>query len=137
MDRRIFPLMVTATFMLASCREETDVEAMRSKEAQLAKLAVAVESTVRYKHPPADLDEQGLLELATRHDPQLLANFAGFKVRVLSRERHALVLVCTADGQRRIMEDAACTVPFDRHHWQESAQPCDFTVDIASACPAP
>jgi hypothetical protein len=112
-------------------------EAMLTKAAQLTKLSSAVESTVRYKNPPADLDDQGLLKLATQHDPQLLANFEGLKVRVLTKARHSVVLVCTEDGQRGLMEDAACTVALDRHLWKDPLKPCEFSVDTTTACPAP
>lgn len=130
---------VCAAMLLTACHDEklADNEAMLTKAAQVTKLAKMLEATVRYKHPPADLDEQALLKLSTEADPQILANFAGYKVRALAREKHGVVLVCTEDGQRRLMEDAACTVALDRHHWQESAQPCEFTVDTRTACPAP
>jgi hypothetical protein len=131
-------MLLVCTVLLTACLDDKpDSEAMRIKEAQLTKLATMLESTVRYKNPPAGLDEQALLKLATEPDPQMLANFAGFKVRVLAREKHGVVLICTQDGQRRLMEDAACTVALDRHHWQEPAQPCEFSVDTRIACPAP
>lgn len=139
MNMPIRTMLLVCAILLSACLEDNtpDSEAMRIKEAQLNKLATMLESTVRYKHPPADLDEQALLKLATEADPQMLANFAGFKVRALAREKHGVVLVCTEDGQRRLMEDAACTLALDRHHWKEPAQPCEFTVDTRTACPAP
>ena len=112
-------------------------EAMLTKASQLTKLSTAVESTVRYKNPPAGLDEQGLLKIATQHDPQLLENFSDYKVRVLVMERHSAVLVCTKDGKRGLLEDAACTVAFDQHLWKDANRPCEFTQDIKTACPAP
>ena len=115
-----------------------DNEAMLIKSSQLTKLSAAVESTVRYKDPPADLDEQGLLMFATQHDTQLLENFSGFKVRARSKERHSVVLICTEDGLLGLLEDAACTPALDRHHWKDSQnQPCEFTVETVVECPAP
>ena len=113
-----------------------DNEAMLIKASQLTKLSIVVESTVRYKNPPADLDEQSLLKLATQHDPQLLENFSGFKVRVLSKKHHSIVLICTEDGQRRLLEDAGCTPELDQHYWRDSQnQPCEFTVSTETLCP--
>lgn len=115
-----------------------DNEEMLIKASQLTKLSTAVESTVRYKNPPVNLDVQGLLKLATQHDPQLLENFSGFRVRILSKERHSVVLICTEDGQRGLLEDAACTPALDKHHWKDSpSQPCEFTVTTETSCPAP
>lgn len=71
-----------------------------------------MESTVRYKNPPSDLDESELLKLATRHDPVLLENFNGYKVRVLRQDRHSVVLVCDAAGTQALLEDAGCTGPY-------------------------
>jgi len=130
---------IAISLLVSACvvvNVDADNETMLIKASQLTKLSAAVESTVRYKNPPADLDEHDLLMLATQHDPQLLENFSGFKVRALSEERHSVVLVCTEDGLRGLMEDAACTPALDRHHWRDSGSPpCDFTVETVSACP--
>lgn len=128
------------TLVATACIADTglDNEAMFVKASQLTKLSTAVESTVRYKKPSTDLDEQSLLKLATQHDPQLLENFSGFKVRVLSQERHSVVLICTKDGRHGLLEDAACTPALDQHHWKDSQnQPCEFTVVTGILCPAP
>jgi hypothetical protein len=138
---RISTLTATLVLTLAAtaCLEDgrNSNEAMLIKAAQLTKLSTAVESTVRYKNPPPDLGEQGLLRLATQHDPQLLANFTGYKVRVLAKDRHSVVLVCTEDGRRGLAEDAACTVALDRQLWQNAQQPCEFTMDPATVCAVP
>ena len=110
---------------------------MMVRASRLTKLSTAVESTVRYKNPPAELDESELLHLSVKHDPQLLENFAGFKVRVLSQHRHAIVLVCSIEGDRGLLEDAGCTSAMDRHHWRDSPQSaCDFTMSAVTDCPS-
>ncbi len=138
---KIRTLAVTIVFSLIATAclegEQPSDEVMLIKAAQLTKLSSAVESTVRYKNPPAGLDDQGLLKLATQHDPQLLANFDGLKVRVLAKERHSVVLVCTADGQHGLMEDAACTVALDQQLWKNAQTPCEFTVNTITVCPTP
>ena len=131
---------IVLSLLVSACaiNVNADNEAMFIMSSQLTKLSAAVESTVRYKNPPADLDEQGLLILSTQHDTQLLDNFSGFKVRALSKERHSVVLICTADGLRGLLEDAECTSALDRHHWRDSPnQPCEFTVETVTDCPAP
>jgi len=131
----IASLLTTACIFVKD--KNVNNEVMLTRASQLAKLSTAVESTVRYKNPPADLDEQGLLKFATRHDPQLLDNFADYKVRVLVAERHSVVLVCTKDGKRGLLEDAACTAAFDQHLWKDSSKPCEFTLTTKTACPTP
>ena len=109
-------------------------EEMFIKASALTKLAAAVESTVRYKNPPPGLDEKELLIRATQHDPALLRNFKGYKVRVLRQDKHSVVLVCDASGQRALLEDAGCSGRMDRHRWMGNPQPCEFSIDTKEVC---
>lgn len=126
-----------AVFLMAGCAsgpDRIDAEEMYVKASALTKLSAAVESTVRYKNPPSGLGEQELLVFATRHDPALLENFKGYKVRVLRRERHSVVLICDAHGARALLEDAGCTGPMDRARWKERLESCEFSINLASVC---
>lgn len=107
---------------------------MYSQASALTKLSAAVESTVRYKNPPSELGESELLVLATRHDPVLLENFKNYKVRVLRKARHSVVLVCDASGTRALLEDAGCTGPMDRERWKDKPEPCEFSIDTEKIC---
>ena len=103
----------------------------------LTKLSAAVESTVRYKDPEDRISDAELLILATRHDPGLLEPFADYTVLVLRQDKHALVLVCTKDGNIGLLEDAGCSSELDRHLWKEEPpKRCEFTVKVQEACPA-
>lgn len=122
---------------LASCtssQRRVDSEEMYIKASALTKLSAAVESTVRYKNPPPELGENELLTLATRHDPILLENFKGYRVRVLRNERHSVVLVCNAAGTHALLEDAGCSGPMDRNRWLEKPEPCEFSLDTKAVC---
>ena len=45
-------------------------------------------------------------------------------------------LVSTAAGKTALLEDASCTARTDQHLWRAHlALPCDFTLDLAKACP--
>ena len=114
--------------------QRPDREEMYIKASALTKLSAAVESTVRYKNPPSGLSDWQLLTLATRHDPALLDNFKGYRVRVLRQARHSVVLVCDTSGTRALLEDAGCTGPMDRHRWMGKPEPCEFTTNIAEVC---
>jgi len=88
----------------------------------------------RYKDPSPDLSEREFLEFSTRHDRSLLEPFAGFTLRALWRDRRGIVLVCTADGKVRLLEDAGCTAELDKHHWRETESACEFSINVAEAC---
>jgi hypothetical protein len=103
----------------------------------LSKLSASVESTVRYKDPEEGISDAELLVLATRHDPGLLEPFADYKIRILRQDKHAVVLVCTKDGNTGLLEDAGCSSEFDRHLWKEEPpNHCEFTVKVQDACPS-
>jgi hypothetical protein len=118
----------------AASQRGPNSEEMYVKASALTKLSAAVESTVRYKSPPPDLGDGELLELATRHDPVLLENFRGYKLRVLRQERHSVVLVCDAAGTRALLEDAGCSGPMDRERWMGKAKACEFSIDTEQVC---
>ena len=93
-----------------------------------------MESIIRYKNPPSDLSENELLNLATRHDPVLLENFKGYKVRGLRQGRHSVVLVCDAAGTQALLEDAGCAGPMDRNRWYGKKELCEFSIDTRDVC---
>ena len=118
----------------ASGLNRRDGKDMYIKASALTKLSAAVESTVRYKNPPSNLTDEQLLELATLHDPILLENFKGHKVRVLREGRHSIVLVCDTSGDRALLEDAGCTGRMDRAHWTGKSEPCELSIDPRQQC---
>jgi len=98
---------------------------------RLAKLTTEVEATVRYSHSPADIRDRELLKLATRLDPMLLREFADYTIRIARRHGHAILLVCTEDGKRALLEDDGSAPGSVRHLWKEHPpRPCEFTLSI-------
>lgn len=131
-------LVALAVSFSAHAEDAFSEEAMMIKASELTKLSTAVESAVRYERErSAGLGGRALLKFATEHDPELLSRFSGFEVRVSTKNSHATVLICTADGRRAILEDAGCTAPMDRHAWREGAEtPCEFRLNVSALCAA-
>lgn len=108
---------------------------MNDKASALTKLSAAVETTVRYRHPSPLLSEDQLLKLSTAHDPRLLTQFRDYSVRVFRDQRRAIVMLCTVQSDRALLEDAACTPKLDRHHWRTSpGLPCELSLKAAATC---
>lgn len=129
-------LFVVALAFVAGCRVSgADEEEMYRLASALTKLSAAVEATVRYENPLPGIGEQELLRLATQHDPSLLKPFENYSVRAMSQNRHAIVLLCTKDKTRGLIEDAGCSAKLDQHLWQaEQPKSCEFTVRIDEVC---
>lgn len=126
-----------ACFALSACFGTVPVRAERMQQlgSALTKLSTAVEATVRYEASSTTLSDTELLQMATQHDPGLLAPFADYLLRVQRTDRHVLLLVCTKSGDTGLLEDAGCTTPMDQHLWSASppAQ-CSFTLSIPDIC---
>lgn len=136
---KLFHLTSAVVFVMllgcASAQAQSEAE-MNELGSALTKLSSAVESTVRYKNQGADLSDEQLLVLATRHDPSLLEPFEGYRLHVLREYGHSAVLVCSSDGRVSLLEDTGCTARMDQHHWEFSLKrPCRFTLDLGSVCP--
>ena len=137
MIQRIVLLVSLSTALIAGCAAAgptVDSESMYVTASALTKLSASVESTVRYKNPPDSISDDGLLKMATDHDPSLLGLFEGYKLKVLREERHASVLVCSGDATLGLLEDLGCTAALDKHLWQAEGSPCTFTMSPAKAC---
>lgn len=121
-----------------AARADDVADRMYSLASALTRLTSAVESAVRYKNVSPDAGDEAVLELATRHDRGLLEPFARYRLRVQRQGRDAVVLVCSRTYAVRLLEDAGCSARLDRHHWRSPvALPCEFTIDVATACRAP
>lgn len=118
--------------------EQAREEEMLIAASALTKLAAAAEASVRYGNPPENLSDEEFLQFATAHDPVLLRPFAQYRLKALWQERHAVILVCSADGSIALIEDAGCTAQSDRHHWRSVPAPtCMFSLEPRKVCPAP
>jgi hypothetical protein len=99
----------------------------------VTKLAKMMESYIRYGPPRAGASEQELFAEGTRDDPTLLNQFSQYKLKLLSHDRHAVVLVCTRDGRQALLEDAGCTADIEAPHWKTRSA-CEFTVNVSQVC---
>lgn len=112
-----------------------DSEDMLVLSSALTKLSATVESTVRYKNPPAGITDADLLILSTQHDPRILEPFSEYTVRVLNQDRHAVVLVCNKEGKYALLEDVGCSPELDKHLWKgQTPVPCAFSLSPSTIC---
>ena len=133
----ITAVLVVTSMAAAGCIHcgSKEGETMRPLASALTHLSPQVEAVVRYGAPPANLTDEELLTLATKNDPGFLGTFSGYKLRVYSQDRHAIVLLCSEDGKRGLLEDLGCTAPLDRNLWKEdAAMPCEFTLSTELGC---
>lgn len=128
-------LLVSLTVSGCMFFRADESKSLRPLGSALTKLSSEMESLIRYQNQPADATEDELLRLATKNDPGFLDTFHGYKIRVHFQDRHAILLLCTADGKRGLQEDLGCTPSLDRNLWKEdAAMPCDFSLSVELGC---
>ncbi len=130
-------LAVSLLLGVSSCAVHSpfmeDEQAMQTLGSALTKLSSAVDVTVAYEDLPEGISDRELLVQSTRHDPELLRRFDGYRLRVLHQDSYAVLLVCSKTDDRALLEDVACTAPMDRHAWREKT-PCEFTLRDPRLC---
>ncbi|MBL4693210.1 MAG: hypothetical protein JKY92_07765 [Magnetovibrio sp.] len=103
--------------------------------AAVTKVSAAVNTTVKYKSPPADLKDGKLLAFATAHNPRLLKKFADYTLKARQEGKASSVLICDKNGEVALIEDAGCTAKLDLYIWKNSPNsPCDYVLDLAKVC---
>lgn len=135
--RHFYIILISTTLLVSGCFQSfaDEQEEMLIMASALTKLSSAVESTIRYKNPPSDATDDELLELSTQHDPGLLTPFEGYKIRLMDKDRHAVVLICTLDENQALLEDAGCSAELDAHHWDmPTLHECGFSLDMDKIC---
>ena len=134
-----FPASALAALLCLCCTAGCSLLSAQPKRGTLAakmmNLSAAVESYFsELPGPPRDMEDKDILELATEHDHDLLAGeFRCFQLKVEYQAGHAVLLLCSKDGSRALMEDVGCSAPLDRKAFDKDL-PCAFTLKVNAAC---
>ena len=132
--RRLLSAAAAVLLAVGCAWAQPDDAAMFPLASAVTKLARAIDAYIASASPlPADTAT--LIEAATAHDPALREPFAGHHLSIAVDGRGSSVLVCSADRQQALIEDAGCTARLERQAWRESPPPpCRHTLDVATAC---
>jgi hypothetical protein len=133
---RRLALVVALSWFAAGCEAQPlNKGELQAKESALNKLAVALESAVRFRNAPEGLTEDQLKAFAWRELPVQREALKDLMVRVRRQGRDSSVLVCTADGKRALWEDAGCTKEPDLKYWEKPPPAaCEFRLDLVKTC---
>lgn len=134
----VIAIVITAAALVSSCAtgHGADDEKHADRAINLGYIALAVQGLVAYGAPPPDLQGQALVNEAVKDNPDLLSSLNDYFVTARQDGRVSSVLMCDAERQRAIAEDAGCTsARLDGRLWIEQADaPCEFQLDLAAIC---
>jgi len=134
--RRLLVLIVPLFLLHACCIKPKDTITpgeMNRLEIAMVRLGKTVESML-WGGVPEDGD---LIAMACGRDPALCGAVGDNKLRARVVDGNAVLLLCTPDGKRALVEDIACTSAPDRKAWTENNAACEFTIPdqrVRSAC---
>lgn len=129
-------IKLAATLLLGACA--ASLAAPNAKErghlsTKMVNLSSAVDTYFADLPAAPSGDDAGILQNATRHDPRLLAaEFQRYTLKVQYQSPYAVLLLCSKDGTRAIMEDAGCSARLDRQSIHKA--PCEFTLRVSQGC---
>ena len=121
-------LFVTACAATAGNVNEKD---MARAAADLHRLSYAVQGEIMRGADPAE----NLIALACGRDQTLCSAVSEFHISVKRDGDNAVLILCTKDQQRALIEDISCTPQIDFISWEQGVLPCVFTYDAVNACP--
>jgi hypothetical protein len=124
--------------LMASCSQTGtgEHEDLQKARGAMRNLSKTMQACYRFEDPPAGLQDRELLEYCTRHNPGLRDFYENFTVKFKFDQDYAVVLVCSQDGERWVMEDLSCTGEMDSPPLDnEPARPCEFSLSVGGVCP--
>lgn len=95
----------------------------------LPKLTLAIQALVRWPPDGVAMTDEKMLATVYEKKPELREAFSCYTVKIWHNTRDVVVLVCSPDGQRGIMEDASATPGVDRVWYQtDPMHPAQFSL---------
>lgn len=129
-------LGLAATLLLSACATSNAAPNAKQRghlSTKMVNLSSAVDTYFGDLSAPPSGSDADILREATRHDPRLLAaDFQPYTLKVQYQSPYAVLLLCSKDGSRAIMEDAGCSARLDRQATHKA--PCEFTLRVSQGC---
>lgn len=129
-------MLGTMIFLLSGCAYLGGGRDVDTLGPPLLRLTSAVHGVAErpdvYGFPSGGSGEE-CIRLGVEDDPSLLTPFAGLVVKAKCENKHAILLVCDAEGRKVLMEDAGCTKMVD-YRAEMPDRPCDFSAQVEETC---
>lgn len=95
------------------------------------RLTMAVQGELYTSTEP--MDGAALLERTCENDRTLCSHFGRNRLLVTVASNEVVLLMCTVNQDKALLEDAACTPELDKLRYEEKS-PCIFTISPESFC---
>jgi len=127
--RKFLLLTVAVSLSLLQACFITTKDIDRSEEMNRQEIAARRLGTAMQGMLWSGASQDGNLIAATcGFDPSLCNAFGGNTLFAKVVDGNAVLLICTPDGKRALLEDIACTATPDYKAWVDKNAPCEFTI---------
>lgn len=115
----------------ACLHKNTDDDHMIALKAPFARLTQSVNSAMRYKAVPPNLNDLEIVKFATASNPALLTPFQNYNICVKAIGSETVLLLCDSANGRSLLEDISSTPFTDEERWRNStvASGCYFIIN--------
>ncbi len=121
--------------LITACTHSVDKNAEKRGHlsTEMVNLSSAVDTYFADLPVKPTQNDATILQIATQHDPSLLApDFQYYLLKIQYQNPYAVLLLCNKDSTRAIMEDAGCSARLDRQI--TDIAPCKFTLRVLRGC---
>lgn len=121
-------LLVALLLVLSSCA--TLQSRMSALASTTGSVTLRVERLCARNLMPDGATNKSILLKATEGTPYERGDFEDYTFNAKCVSAHAVVLICSKDGAKALIEETACVMGPDKNHWEAKPPvPCDFTID--------
>jgi len=114
-------------FLLCSCA--TTQSRMSALSSTTGAVTSRVERLCIRNLVPATETNESIFLRATQDTPYERADFEDYAFHAKCVSNHAVILICSKDDTKALIEDTSCVIGPDKRHYQTSPPvPCDFTI---------
>lgn len=130
-------IVILLALLISACVGANDTrpdEAERGRlSTKMVNLSSAVDTYFSFLPKAPGESDSMILQSATSHDPRLMApDFEPYEIKVQYQNPYAILLLCSKEGDRAIIEDAGCSARIDRQI--TAPAPCEFTLNVTRGC---
>lgn len=111
-------------------KKEFNPEEMHQKGAHLTKLTRKAQVAVRHNIT----DREELYGVMNKKYPVLMKEFSEYSIFIKENNGTAVVLMCNAEKNKSLLEDAACTGSLEGGFFFEQNLSCEFHLDLKKVC---
>lgn len=123
-------IIVMVSLATGCSKKQFDPEEMHQKGTHLTKLTRKVQVAVRHNIT----DSEQLYSVMNKKYPILMKEFSEYSIFIKEDNGTAVILMCDAEKNKSLLEDAACTGSLEGGYFFEQNLSCEFHLDLKKVC---